>query len=123
MAVFQFILCTDETVIPVEFDGSPVSNTVYLATGETGNQICGTIGDSAIGVPLYTATTQYDLCFDCLSEIYPTISANTDYNACVTCSGSTFTVEVPHPVWTNQYGQAVIQLNAVTLGGPNGLNS
>jgi hypothetical protein len=123
MAVFQFILCTDETVIPVEFDGSPVADTVYLATGETGNQICGTIGDLAIGTPLYTATTQYDLCFDCLSEIIPIISANTVYNVCVTCSGDTFTVETEHPIWTNQYGQTVLQMNAVTLSGKNGLNS
>jgi hypothetical protein len=53
----------------------------------------------------------------------PEYSANTDYNVCVECSGNTFTVEVPHPVWTNNQNESVIQLNMVTLGGENGLNS
>ncbi len=40
-------------------------------------------------------------------------------------SGSTVVVAVnpPHPVWTDNYGTEVIQLNAVTLGGVNGLNN
>ena len=41
---------------------------------------------------------------------------------CVICSGNTFTVSPPHPVWTDNKGKAVIQLDAITLGG-NGLNS
>ena len=49
------------------------------------------------------------------------LSANTDYNVCVTCNGNAYTVETQHPVWTNQYGQTVIQMNAVQLGGTNGL--
>lgn len=51
------------------------------------------------------------------------LSANTDYNICVTCNGNAYTVETEHPVWTNQYGQTVIQMNAVQLGGRNGLYS
>ena len=57
------------------------------------------------------------------SPTMPIFSSNTDYNVCVTCSGNTYTVETEHPIWTNQYGQTVIQLNAVELGGRNGLNS
>jgi hypothetical protein len=57
------------------------------------------------------------------SPTMPIFSANTDYNVCVECNGTTSTVEVEHPVWTNQYGQTVIQLNAVELGGRNGLYS
>lgn len=57
------------------------------------------------------------------SPTIPIFSSNTDYNVCVTCSGDTYTVETEHPVWTNQYGQTVIQMNAVQLGGRNGLYS
>ena len=51
------------------------------------------------------------------------ITANTDYNVCVTCSGTTYTVETEHPVWTGLYGETIIQANAVQLGGRNGLYS
>lgn len=66
-------------------------------------------------------------CKNCKTEI-PTISAGTyDYTVCVICDdGSTetaVTVEVPHPSYTNGYGQTVIQTQMVTLGGFNGLNS
>ena len=47
---------------------------------------------------------------------------------CVICydvlSGETATsVSPPHPVWTDSRGIAVTQLNAIALGGMNGLNS
>jgi len=39
--------------------------------------------------------------------------------------GTTATAEknTPHPTWTNSNGDAVVQLQMVTLGGQNGLNS
>lgn len=123
MAIFQFILCTTEEIIPVEFGGSPSAGQVYSATGETGTIICGTIGDPTVGTPIYTATTLYDNCYDCLSLIEVVLTANTNYNVCVTCSGSTYTVETEHPVWTGLYGETIIQANAVQLGGRNGLYS
>ena len=123
MAIFQFILCTTEEIIPVEFGGSPSAGQVYSATGETGTIICGTIGDPTVGTPIYTATTLYDNCYDCLSLIEVVLTANTNYNVCVTCSGSTYSVEVDHPVWTGLYGGTIIQANAVELGGRNGLYS
>lgn len=55
-------------------------------------------------------------------EIFPR-SGGTDYNVCIECSGSTFTVEVEHPIWTGLYGESITQLGAVQLGGPNGLNN
>lgn len=56
-----------------------------------------------------------------------TVSAGTEYTVCLICcpcdSGGTITsVAVPHPTWTTQYGQSIIQANMVLLGG-NGLNS
>ena len=55
-------------------------------------------------------------------------SAGTESTICVICndviSGETATsVNPPHPVWTDSRGTAVTQLNAITLGGMNGLNS
>jgi len=54
-------------------------------------------------------------------------SAGTESFMCEVCcpceSGSTFTVIPPHPVWTDNQGIAVTQLNMVTLGGENGLNN
>ena len=51
------------------------------------------------------------------------ISAGTEYLVCVECSGSTFTITPPHPVWTGPYGNAITLLDAIVLGGPNGLNN
>lgn len=49
------------------------------------------------------------------------ISAGTEVFICyVDCSGNTVTTSVTHPYWTNLYGQAVIQQDAITLGGNNG---
>jgi hypothetical protein len=63
-------------------------------------------------------------CNECLNGF----SAGTESTICVVCcpctTGATITsVSAPHPTWTNGQGQAVIQLNAITLGGPNGLNN
>lgn len=58
--------------------------------------------------------------------IYPlsATSANTETLVCVVpCSGETYTVVPPHPIWTDGQNNPVIQLNAVTLGGMNGLNN
>ena len=57
----------------------------------------------------------------------PTISAGTEATICSVCwDGTGYTATIihpPHPTWTNGSGQAVVQLNAITLGGPNGLNN
>jgi hypothetical protein len=63
-------------------------------------------------------------CNECLNGF----SAGTESTICVVCcpctTGETVTsVSAPHPTWTNGQGQAIVQLNAITLGGPNGLNN
>jgi hypothetical protein len=67
--------------------------------------------------------SNYTSCEECLNGF----SAGTESAICNVCydgSGyTTTTVTAPHPTWTNGQGQAVVQLNAVTLGGPNGLNN
>jgi hypothetical protein len=96
---------------------------------------------------------QYDKCSTILNTCplpgdYPTVTPYAFYLNCETCtfdntrfprnagpetllcievcgpSGTTVTqVSPPHPVWTDAYGTAVTQLNMITLGGPDGLNS
>lgn len=66
----------------------------------------------------------YRSCDECLYGF----SSGTESTICVVCcpctTGETVTSVVPpHPTWTNGQGQAITQLNAITLGGPNGLNN
>lgn len=74
-------------------------------------------------------TNYYDICYDCTPDNpEPPRSAGTESTICVICydvlSGETVTVvSPPHPVWTDSRGIAVTQLNAITLGGMNGLNN
>ena len=56
------------------------------------------------------------------------ISGGTYYLCDVqTCDGNTWTgitvTNTPHPTWNNSTGGTAVQLNAVTIGGFNGLNS
>jgi hypothetical protein len=74
-----------------------------------------------------TITNYYDICFEC-TPTDPPRSAGTESTICVICydvlSGETATsVSPPHPVWTDSRGIAVTQLNAIALGGMNGLNN
>ena len=45
------------------------------------------------------------------------------YEDCITCSGNTFTQALPHAIYSNAQGRAVVQVDSVALGGFNGLNS
>ena len=52
------------------------------------------------------------------------VSANTENAVCVIdCSGNTKTIIPPHPVYSDFTGGTVTQLNAIQLGGENGLYS
>jgi uncharacterized delta-60 repeat protein len=63
---------------------------------------------------------EFSSCTECFNFI---INSGNEYLMCEVCSGDTFTVTPPHPVWTNNYGTAVTMLDAIVLGGPNGLNN
>lgn len=56
-----------------------------------------------------------------VNEALAPIYVNPEYFMCVTCSGETSSVSVPHAIYSNGSGRDVIQLNTVALGGPNGL--
>ena len=51
------------------------------------------------------------------------LSANTEYRICEVCSGETISLPVPHPTYSDGRGKAIVQLNAIALGGENGLNN
>ena len=114
-----FIVGFGETFIP--FLGEIYS----FSNGLTGETICGTVMSITPSSTTYSAMTIYDNCDECISDIPR--SANTTYEICEVCfDGSVVTVynlTPPHPVYTDGYGTPVTQLNMVTLGGPNGLNS
>jgi hypothetical protein len=63
---------------------------------------------------------EYTSCYNCRVPNIPT-SAGTIYYSCIICEGVATTINPPHPVYSNQYGQDVVQLNAVQLGGTYGL--
>jgi len=56
---------------------------------------------------------------DCL----PLKEVGPEYIGCYVCSGETNTITLPHPTWTDLSGKSVVLLDAVQLGGINGLNS
>lgn len=98
------------------------NNVDFSKIYQLSNGLCSTLtsGDTTgDDINISIISIPYEDCEECLTPL----SANTEYVACVECSGGTYTVIVPHPTYTNNQGQAVVQLNAVTLGGPNGLNN
>ena len=52
-----------------------------------------------------------------------TLSSGTATDICIICSGVTSLEPAPHPIYTNGGADVVVQLNMITLGGPNGLNN
>ena len=100
-------------------------NTYYITfTGET-NPGCFTVGKETgdIEEDGISSVIGYTDCLECFQE-----APNTETIICqevCDLSGGTRTVSVtpPHPVWTDGFGTQVTQLNMVTLGGVNGLNS
>ena len=132
---FKFIRCGTSEEISIDSlnfcdeYGVPTTGLTYEIQFGSETPFCATFeGLSPTGVTNYFYVSGPFLdCELCETEI-PTISAGTyDYTVCVICDdGSTetaVTVEVPHPSYTNGYGQTVIQTQMVTLGGFNGLNS
>ena len=126
MSTFLVYICQDASEALVDFGRiTPTPNTTYSFSSSTGTIICGNATSTTATTPTFTAITAYDGCYECNRDNIE-YSANTPENICVEIctTGGTTTVSVvpPYPVWTNQYGVDVIQMNAVTLGG-NGLNN
>ena len=127
----KFINCVDSSEYLIDilsfyntyFIIPPINNVYEFYINKNGQSINGCFTFTEIVVDPYdsfieTLVSEYSDCITCTSPK----SANTESTVCVICSGNTFTVSPPHPVWTDTKGKAVIQLDAITLGG-NGLNS
>jgi hypothetical protein len=128
MANFILEQCSSSNQFTVGFGVSftPITGQTYsFSNGLTGETICGTILTGTTGATTYSAITQYDNCNECIIDIPR--SANTEYTICEVCFDGTvvtvYNLTPPHPIYTDGYGTPVTQLNMVTLGGPNGLNS
>ena len=127
MANFILEQCSSLNTFIVDFGVvTPTTGETYsFSDGLTGETICGTVISGTASPTTYSAMTLYDNCHECIIDIPR--SANTEENICIEIcgpSGNTVTsVPSPHPVWTDNYGTEVTQLNAITLGGQNGLNN
>ena len=64
----------------------------------------------------------FDDCDECAQPFSANTGGNNGEVCVIDCSGNTVTVTPPHPVYTNGQNQAIVQINAITIGG-NGLNS
>jgi hypothetical protein len=132
---FHFIRCGTDEDISIEATnfcteyGVPTTGLTYEIQFGSETPFCATFeGLSESGVTGYHYSSgPFSLCEDCGEE--PPRSAGTEYEVCEICcdcgsTGSTINLLTPpHPVYTDGYGTPVTQLNMVTLGGPNGLNS
>ena len=126
---FQFITCNTLLEINIEAfnfcreHGLPITGMTYELQLDSYVPFCATFtGLTSTGETNYHYFSGPSLsCEDC--ENLP-ISAGTEYNVCVIdCSGNTVSISPPHPTWTNEQGHAVVLLDAIALGGMNGLNS
>ena len=129
---FQFIVCNTLLEINIEAfnfcgeHGLPITGMTYELQLDSYVPFCATFeGLSSTGETNYHYVSGPSLsCEDCGTEPEPPRSANTESTVCVIdCSGNTVSIVPPHPIWTDGYGTQVTQLNMITLGGPNGLNS
>ena len=130
---YQFLLCGDDEQYVLVDEGrfTLAVGEVWSFSSATGQILCGTVVQaSPFGSPNFAASTQYEGCGDCLETIEISFTANTVENIClILCDdpssmGTVATqVAAPHPFWTDNQGNTVVQGNAITLGGPNGLNS
>ena len=103
------------------------SSTYYLTLSGTSLEYtgCFTFVEFTNNDDQYVITNdvlEYTSCYNCRVVNIPT-SAGTVYYDCRICDTVATTITAPHPVYSNQYGQDVTQLNAVQLGGTYGLNN
>lgn len=101
----------------VEFDESkfyqlPTGECVSLTSGDT-------VSFYANSMISYGP---FDTCDECVEPIIANNGGNGGEVCQDDCNGNTFTITPPHPVYTNGQNKAIVQLNAITIGG-NGLNA
>ena len=128
---FKFITCNTLLEINIEAfnfcheHGLPITGMTYELQLDSYVPFCATFtGLTLTGETNYSYVSgPFSNCEDCENQVLTTISAGTEYIGCYTCDGVTQTIILPHPVWTDLTGNDVILMDAVQLGGMNGLNS
>lgn len=127
-------ICGEETKVLVDSLGKTLNIGEVYSFSDGITTFCGEVIEETDGSSNYNPLVSYGPrgCDTCISETptkLPSYTSNTIQEMCIqVCdpiSGGTTVVSVnpPHPVWTGVYGQEITQGNAITLGGPNGLNS
>ena len=125
MAQYVLELCTNnELTVTVDSGATTLfPGQIVSFFNEEGSGSCGTVVEGTPSTPVYSLGSLYEFCNDCLNATPYQVNPP-EYTLCVKdCDGNLVELTLPHPVWTNNYGAAVTQLNAVTLGGVNGLNN
>lgn len=64
----------------------------------------------------------YTSCTQCITPVNSAGITSISCDSCDNTSGVTIT-QLPHAIYTNAFNRAISQNNAVTIGGPNGLNN
>ena len=124
MALYVLESCTQPgTNFTVNSAVPLVVGQIYSFFIDENNGSCGTVVEDLPAGPVYTLGSPYELCEECLLNTPYEVNPP-EYELCVKdCDGNPVVLTLPHPVYTNEYGTAVTQLNAVELGGVNGLNN
>lgn len=135
---FRFIGCEDSQEYNIEGSnfcsehGAPLTGRTYQIKFGSDTAFCATFQElSPTGQTNYFYVGgPYLNCSECSNtpDQPITYSAGSQtYNICVVCNEDGVTtvseVNTPHPYYTNANGDVVVQLQMVTLGGPNGLNN
>ena len=114
--------CHGEVINYVIDSRQIVDNKVY----QLSNGICVTLSIGALTTQSATMSFSYGP-YDTCTQCYTPLSADTAQNGSIFCNQDSYTgntaskVYAPSPIYTNELGKAVVQLNAVVIGG-NGLN-
>lgn len=126
--------CSTRSTYVVSFltDAPNPGETYYLTFTGTTPDGCYSIVNSDLGptVDVVLSQTFYSDCFICITNNKDTSGTSVDNQyeytneCCDPASGSTGSGSVvPHPTYSNDLGTPIVQLNAVELGGFNGLNN
>jgi hypothetical protein len=130
--------CKNNTYVAYPFVNCSTSDVTYYSINLTNYELLisnGIVRDGSFNCYYAIngcATPTYPIIegifFTNCTECNAPLSAGTEIKVCVICcpctSGETVTqVTVPHPQWTNAQNKTILMLDAIVLGGPNGLNA
>lgn len=113
---------TNETILLIILDTTLVTGKYYQLPSGQCVELIGIGEPTTVQGNSMLVYGPFDNCSECIEPIIANNGGNNGEVCVIDCSGNTVTVTPPHPVYTNGQNKAIVQLNAITLGG-NGLNS